>query len=132
MSARTRMAQIALPIKALACIWFGILSVSLSIQFKKSGRCDGLEFSALFAMCGFCIAYGFESGVFITEIVTTDYSIWDNEIFSLCQFLIWNLYYLLSWASFYTFMILRIKKAFNTVTATRIYMIKIEFNSSKE
>lgn len=114
MSTRTRMAQAALGIKGFAAIWFLILAVSLSIKFiKRKKKWDALRISALSGMYGFFIAYGFESVIFIIEIATTEYSLWDNESFAQFQFLFWNLWYTVSWSSFYLFMLFRIKNAFN-------------------
>ena len=124
-SGRTKMAEAALAIKAIGSIWFLILSISLTIQLHKLKKWDALKISALFGMYGFFIAYGFESIVFIVEIATAPPSLWDNQSFATFQFLFWNLWYTLSWSSFYIFMILRIKNTFNDTHSVYSLNLKI-------
>ena len=98
----------------------GTLSLSLTKQFycsdtikqKTSSAYKLLQLVALGSIWGFFIAYLFHAIVFLIEVSSTK-SLFANEKFALFDFLLFSLLYTMSWSSFYTFMVLRIKYTYS-------------------
>eukprot|EP01084_Bolivina_argentea_P181254 313063_1 len=100
-----------------AMLFIGTLMLSIIKQFfcisKKhhTSTYRLLQWTALCGLIGFFVAYLWNS-IILISLISTKGSTFTSKGFQLFHFCFFNFCYTLSWSSFYTFMLLRIKYTF--------------------